>query len=159
MIASSKPEHLTRRIMVSKRRRVNSNSSGQWLHRLASQKFPWYAITIIPRVWFSDAFQVSLAIFKTFFEITCILCIKIKLQPELHVLLKGMRITVWSGSIQWCRRTICGVWVLANQNARLTSHAQQGGHWPRFGRHTAFMSEPCAIWKHFVRRISVFKSP
>ena len=24
---------------------------------------------------------------------------------------------------------------------------------------SAFVSEPCAIWKHFVRRISVFKSP
>ena len=60
---------------------------------------------------------------RYFLRLTCILCIKIKLQPELHVLLKGMRIAIWSGSIQWCRRTIRGVWVLADQNARLRSHA------------------------------------
>ena len=30
----------------------------------------------------------------------------------------------------------------------------QSFHWI-----SAFVSEPCAIWKHFVRRISVFKSP
>ena len=107
----------------SKRRRVNSNSSGRWLHQLASWKFPRYTITIIPQVWFSGAFEVSLAIFKTFFRLTCILCIKIKLQPKLHVLSKGMRIVVRSGSIQRCRRTIRGVWFLANQKARLRSWA------------------------------------
>ena len=86
-------------------------------------KFRRYAITIIPRVWFSGAFQVSLAIFMTFFRLTCIWCIKIKLQPELHVPSKGMRITVRSGSIQRCRRMIRGVWVLANHKARLRSWA------------------------------------
>ena len=44
----------------------------------------------------------------------------------LHVLSKGMRIAVRSGSIQRCRRTIRGVWVLANLNAQLRSRAQQG---------------------------------
>ena len=30
-----------------------------------------------------------------------------------------------------------------------SDHAHsKGGHRPRFGRHTAFVSEPCAIWKH-----------
>ena len=188
----------------------------------------------------------------------------------LHVLSKGLRVAVRSGSIQWCTRTICGVWVLASQNAGLRSRAQRGGYhtetnilwkpvkttrkrcfevskkwgmlrrwcfigtqnfklkhikrcelWKRqnqcwivpnsnvtiqggiclfhsshlvmffnlkfcvaikhqllnipiffrflwnfkiwfpwsFHWISAFVSEPCAIWKHFVRRISVFKSP
>ena len=46
----------------------------------------------------------------------------------LHVLSKGLRVAVRSGSIQWCTRTIRGVWVLANQNARLRSRAQKGGY-------------------------------
>ena len=46
----------------------------------------------------------------------------------LHVLSKGLRVAVQSGSIQWCTRTIRGVWVLASQNARLRSRAQWGGY-------------------------------
>ena len=45
----------------------------------------------------------------------------------LHVLSKGLRVAVQSGSIQWCTRTTYGVWVLANQSAGLRSRAQQGG--------------------------------
>ena len=44
----------------------------------------------------------------------------------LHVLSKGLRVAVQSGSIQRCTHTIHGVRVLANQNARLKSRAQQG---------------------------------
>ena len=77
---------------------------------------------------------------RHFLSLTCILCIKIKIQPELHVLSKGMRIAIRSGGIQRCRRTIHWVWVLANQKARLRS-------WAGFGRHTAFINEPCAIRK------------
>jgi len=44
----------------------------------------------------------------------------------LHVLSKGLRVAVRSGSIQRCTCTIRGVWVLANQNARLRSRMQQG---------------------------------
>ena len=62
-------------------------------------------------------------------------------------------IAVRSGSIQRCRRTIRGVWVLANQNTRLRLRAQQVGHRPRFGRHTAFVCEPCAIWKLFFEEL------
>jgi len=44
----------------------------------------------------------------------------------LHVLSKGLRVVVRSGSIQRCTRTIRGVWVLASQNAGLRSRAQRG---------------------------------
>ena len=40
---------------------------------------------------------------------------RIVLTHVLHVLSKGLRVAVQSGSIQWCTRTIHGVWVLANQ--------------------------------------------
>ena len=45
----------------------------------------------------------------------------------LHVRSKGLRVAVWSRSIQLCTRRICGAWVLASQNAWLRSHAQRGG--------------------------------
>ena len=70
-----------------------------------------------------------------------------------------MRIAVRSRRIQWCRRTIRGVWVLANQNAWLRSRAwQRGGgvHQPRFSGHAAFVSEPCALWKHLHYLTSYF---
>src|SRR5215216_682832 len=69
-----------------------------------------------------------------------------------------MRIAVRSRRIQRCRRTIRGVWVLANQNARLISRAWQGGHRPRFSGHTAFVSEPCALLKHLHYLTSYFCS-
>ena len=48
----------------------------------------------------------------------------------------------------------------SGQSERMTQIAHVArGHQPWFGRHTAFVSESCAISKHFVRRISVFKSP
>ena len=54
---------------------------------------------------------------------------RIVLTHVLHMLSKGLRVVVRSGSIQRCTRTIRGVWVLANQNARLRSRAQQGGEY------------------------------
>ena len=51
-------------------------------------------------------------------------------------------------------------WGLGSRQSECTTQIARaaGGHRPRFGRHTAFVSESCAIWKHFMRRISVFKS-
>ena len=100
-----------------------------WVHCFSSKFFARRPITILPRVWFAGAFQVSCAICKTFFGIYRACWHINQFLAGLHFLSKGMRIAIRSGSIQWWRRTICGVWVLANQKARLRSHAQQGGEY------------------------------
>ena len=98
-----------------------------WVHRFSSKFFARKPITILPRVWFAGAFQVSCAICKTFFGIYRACWHINQFLAELHFLSKGMRIAIRSGSIQWCRRMIRGVWVLANQNVRLRSRVQRGG--------------------------------
>lgn len=98
-----------------------------WVHRFASKFFPRRAITIIPWVWFAGAFQVSCPICKTLFGIYHAFWRINQFLAGLHFLSKGIRIAVQSRSLQRCRRMIRGVWVLANQNARLRTRAQQGG--------------------------------
>ena len=138
MTAPSKPEHLTWRIMVFQKETCQFKllwpvTSSFGLIKISTVRNHHYTTGLI--FW-----RILGIVLRHLLSLTCILCIKIKLQPELHLLSKGMRIAVRSGSIQRCRRTIRGVWVLANQKARLRSRAG-------FGRHTAFINEPCAIRK------------
>ena len=98
-----------------KRRRVNSNSH-----------------IIIPRVWFSGAFQVSLAIFKTFLEINrnC-MCRR-----------KGWGSPFDLGAPNGAdvRSVGFGFWPIRKHDS---DHGRDGG----FGRHTTLINEPCAIRK------------
>ena len=79
-----------------------------WVHRFSSKFFARKPITILPRVWFAGAFQVSCAVCKTFFAIYHACWHINQFLAGLHFLSKGMRIVVRSGSIQRCRCTIRG---------------------------------------------------